>query len=104
MQSHPHQHRPAAGADEPALAGLLDLDAEVVHSYLSEVTGWIRELAADRPPRRNLDLGAGTGTGVFALLERFEAADVIAVDVSAEFLDRLSAKARMLSLTGQVRT
>lgn len=104
MGSHPHQHHTAAGADEPALAGLLDLDAEVLHSYLSEVTAWIGELAAGRPPRRILDLGAGTGTGVFALLERFERAGVTAVDVSAPMLDRLSGKARVLGLAGQVRT
>jgi SAM-dependent methyltransferase len=104
MESHIHQHRPAAGTDEAALAGLLDLDAEVLHSYLSDVTAWIRELAADRPPRRILDLGSGTGTGVFALLERFGPADVIAVDVSAPMLDRLSGKARALGLAGQVRT
>jgi SAM-dependent methyltransferase len=103
MDSHPHQHRPA-GTDEAALAGLLDLDAEVLHSYLSEVTAWIRELAADRPPRRILDLGSGTGTGVFALLERFGSADVIAVDISAPLLDRLNGKARVLGVAGQVRT
>ncbi len=104
MESHSHQHRPAAGNDEAALAGLLDLDAEVLHSYLSEVTAWIRELAAGRPPRRILDLGSGTGTGVFTLLERFEPADVIAVDISAPLLDRLSGKARGLGVAGQVRT
>jgi subtilisin family serine protease len=70
----------------------LDLDAEVKHSYLSEVTAWIHELAADLPPRRILDLGSGTGTGAFALLERFERADAIAVDISAQLLHHLRAK------------
>ncbi len=104
MESHPRQYHPATGTDEAALAGLLDLDAEVLHSYLSEVTAWTRELAGGRPPRRILDLGSGTGTGVFALLERFESADVIAVDLSAPLLDRLSGKARVLGVAGQVRT
>jgi SAM-dependent methyltransferase len=108
MESHHHhQHGPDAETDpaaETALAELLDLDAEVLHSYLSEVTGWVRELAADPPPRRILDLGSGTGTGTLALLERFGRADVIAVDISAEMLHRLADKARALGVAGQVRT
>jgi ubiquinone/menaquinone biosynthesis C-methylase UbiE len=106
MPSHHHQHgqhESAADADA-AMAELLDLDAEVMHSFLSELTAWIRQLAADPPPRRILDLGSGTGTGAFALLERFEAADVIAVDVSAELLHRLSGKARALGVADRVRT
>jgi SAM-dependent methyltransferase len=86
------------------MAELLDLDAEVLHSYLSEVTAWIRRLAADPPPRRILDLGSGTGTGAFALLERFDQADVIALDLSAEMLHRLSSKARVLGVADRIRT
>jgi SAM-dependent methyltransferase len=106
MPSHHRQHGPhesAADADA-AMAELLDLDAEVMHSYLSELTAWVRQLAADPPPRRILDLGSGTGTGTFALLERFETADVIAVDLSAELLHRLSSQARLLGVAGRVRT
>src|ERR1022692_2613032 len=82
------------GTDESAMAELLDLDAEVLHSYLSEVTAWIQELAAGLPPRRILDLGSGTGTGALALLQRFERADVIALDISAQLLHHLTGKAR----------
>ena len=87
MENH-HQHQHATGTDSAAetdwaaMAELLDLDAEVLHSYLSEMTGWVHELAADLPCRRILDLGAGTGTGALALLQRFEGADVIALDMS----------------------
>jgi SAM-dependent methyltransferase len=106
MESHHHQHghHDSAEETEAAMAELLDLDAEVMHSYLSEVTAWIHELAADPPPRRILDLGSGTGTGAFALLERFDRAEVIAVDVSAEMLHRLSSKARVLGVAGRIRT
>ena len=105
MESHHHhhdQHQPGHEADEAALAELLDLDAEVLHSYLSGVIEWVGELAGGQPSRI-LDLGTGTGTGAFALARRFEGADVIAVDVSAPMLDRVRAKARELGLAGRIQ-
>jgi SAM-dependent methyltransferase len=104
METHQHQHQPGAETDEAAMAELLDLDAEVTHSHLADVTAWIRELAADPPPGRILDLGSGTGTGAFALLERFDQAEVIALDVSAEMLQRLSGRARVLGVADRIRT
>jgi SAM-dependent methyltransferase len=102
---HDHgQHRAGTEIDEGAIVELLDLDAEVLHSYLSELTTWIHELADDPPPRRILDLGSGTGTGTFALLERFDRADVVAVDVSAQLLRRLKEKADVLGAADRVRT
>ena len=102
---HGHHHQDHAAAETDAdMAELLDLDAEVTHSHLAEVTAWIRELAADPPPGRILDLGSGTGTGAFALLERFDQAEVIALDVSAEMLERLSGKARVLGVADRIRT
>jgi SAM-dependent methyltransferase len=85
------------------LAELLDLDAEVLHSYLSDVTAWVRQQAAG-PPRRVLDLGAGTGTGTIALARCFAGADVIAVDQSAEMLARIRCRAAGLGLAGRVAT
>lgn len=86
------------------MAELLDLDAEVLHSYLSEVIDWVHQLAAGQPRHRILDLGSGTGTGALALARRFAGADVIAVDISTPLLDRLSDKARDLGVAGRVRT
>ena len=100
---HDHHQHPAAGTDPAAMAELLDLDAEVLHSYLSEVIDWVHQRAGGLP-RRILDLGSGTGTGTLALIRRFDGADVIALDVSAQLLDRLSGKARDLGLAGRVRT
>jgi SAM-dependent methyltransferase len=107
MGNHHHhhdQHQPAGETDEAAMAELLDLNAEVLHSYLSEVTAWIHELAADLPSRRILDLGSGTGTGTFALLQRFAEADVIALDISEQLLHHLRDKARVLGVADRVRT
>lgn len=85
------------------MAELLDLDGEVLHEYLADVTGWIGGLTA-RPPTRILDVGAGTGVGTFALLDRFPAAEAIAVDASVPLLQHLEARARSLGLADRVRT
>jgi len=102
MEHHHHQHGPAAEPDEAAMAELLDLDAEVLHSYLSEVTAWIDALAAE-PPHRILDLGSGTGTGALALVRRFPGADIIAVDKSAPLLHHLSGKALAQGVADRIR-
>ena len=104
MENHHAHHHPAVQTDPAAMAELLDLDAEVLHSYLSEVMDWVHELAAGLPRRRILDLGSGTGTGALALARRFPDADVIAVDLSADLLDHLSGKARDLGVACRVRT
>jgi ubiquinone/menaquinone biosynthesis C-methylase UbiE len=101
---HPDHHDHSAAETDAAMAEILDLDAEVMHSYLAEVTAWIRQLAAGPPPRRILDLGSGTGTGTFALLERFDQAEVIALDVSPEMLHRLGGRARALGVADRIRT
>jgi ubiquinone/menaquinone biosynthesis C-methylase UbiE len=97
MEPHHHHdghlhHGPPGGGHPAGLAELLDLDAEVLHAYLDEVTTWVERLAGDSP-RRILDLGAGTGTGTVALAQRFGQADVIAVDKSEEMRARVRDKA-----------
>lgn len=100
-----HGHRSGADPDPEAMAEIVDLDAEVLHGYLAEVTHWLRTLAADGPTvRRILDLGAGTGTGTVALLGRFDAAEATAVDASDRMLQRLRDKVRALGLSERVRT
>lgn len=49
-------------------------------------------------------MGSGTGTGTFALLERFSVAHVIALDVSAPLLDHLGDRARSLGVTNRIHT
>ena len=103
-QPHSHSHHQAAEADGSSLAELLDLDAEVLHEHLSDMITWLDELAGGVPPGRILDLGSGTGTGSFALLKRFEQADAIAVDSSAEMLELVSGRARDLGIADRIRT
>jgi SAM-dependent methyltransferase len=100
MPNHDHGHHHDDTAD---LAELLDLDAEVLHAYLAEVTAWVHGRAPD-PTRRILDLGAGTGNGALALAERFPGAEVVAVDASAAMLARLAAKAHGLGLGDRIHT
>jgi ubiquinone/menaquinone biosynthesis C-methylase UbiE len=104
MGPHHHPHGPHEGAGSASIAELLDLDADVLRCYLFDVTTWIGQLAADIPPRRVLDLGAGTGTGTIALAQCFAGADVIAVDKAGEMLTRVRDKALEAGLADRVRT
>lgn len=101
---HAHAHAHAHDHDEGALADLLDLDARVLHAYLTDVTGWVREHTGARTPRRIADLGAGTGTGTMALARRFPRAELVAVDTSPAMLERVRAKAFAEGLAHRVRT
>ncbi|WP_326701044.1 methyltransferase [Streptomyces sp. NBC_01754] len=105
--SHSHAHPPrpdgTGGGQQDGLTEMLDLDAAVFGPYLATVTDRIARLAGDGVTRI-VDLGAGTGTGTFALLERFPAARVTAVDSSPEMLARLTAAARDRGTAERVRT
>lgn len=102
---------------------MLDLDAEVLAAYLSDLTAWIAEPAEPAEPavpdgiaespappgaspatRRIVDVGSGTGAGTFALLRRFDGAEVTALDRSPYMLGRLRDRARELGVADRVRT
>jgi SAM-dependent methyltransferase len=105
MDHHSHHHHTDSSADDwSAMADLLDLDGEVLHTYLAEAIAWVHQVAAGRPVRRILDVGSGTGNGALALAGRFPGAEVIAVDESGDLLARLRAKARERGLDGRVQT
>ncbi len=99
-----HRHHHAAEPDWAAHAELLDLDAEVLHSYLSDVIAWIGEEATGLPVRRIADVGCGTGTGALALAGHFGQAEVTALDQSGELLARCRARARDIGVADRVRT
>jgi SAM-dependent methyltransferase len=94
---HGHDH------DDDGLSEMLDLDAEVLHEFLAELLGRLHERAGGRT-RRIVDVGSGSGTGALALAQRFPAADVVAVDVSAPMLHRVRDKARALGLADRIHT
>ncbi|HEX4726761.1 MAG TPA: class I SAM-dependent methyltransferase, partial [Jatrophihabitans sp.] len=111
-----HSHSPAQPAHSPTqhdththaqsddqLLALLDLDAEVLHGYWTAALDWVRQAAEGDGWHRLLDLGAGTGTGAIGLAQRFDQADVLAVDSSTESLHRLGEKAGQLGLAGRIQ-
>ncbi|MEV3934079.1 MULTISPECIES: trans-aconitate 2-methyltransferase [unclassified Streptomyces] len=97
---HGHAHTPQ---DDDTLVAVLDLDAAIFAPYLTGVTARIEELAEDAVTHV-VDLGAGTGAGTFALLERFPQARVTAVDSSGSMLALLVGRARAKGLQDRVRT
>ena len=102
MTQH-HDHGDGQAHDHDAgLADLLDLDAEVLGSYLDDVTAWVGRYAPVTAGTV-VDAGAGTGSGTLALARRFPAARVVAIDRSASMLERLGTAARAQGLTDRLR-
>lgn len=102
---HGHDHHDHGTPDQQdGLAEVLDLDAELFAPYLTSVTARVADAAGDGGVTRIVDLGAGTGTGTFALLERFPGSRVTAVDSSPDMLARLAGAARAKGLGDRVRT
>jgi SAM-dependent methyltransferase len=104
--SHSHSHSHSHGhthqeQDPEGLAEILDLDAEVLAEHIASITA---RLPLRTAPRQIVDLGCGTGTGTFALLDRFPEAHVTAVDTSAGHLAHLRTKACARGLEQRVRT
>ncbi|MFG3289165.1 class I SAM-dependent methyltransferase [Streptomyces sp. NPDC048179] len=94
-------HAQASDSDM-ALAQLLELDAKVLASYLSELTDWLADLVHP-DPARILDLGSGPGTGSLALARRFGSAVVTAVDISPQMLHRLHKQAATHGVAERIR-
>lgn len=85
------------------LQEILDLDAEVTAAHLADLTARVAELAGAHRVTDILDIGAGTGTGTFALLKRFPNATVTALDSAGEMLAHLHDNAARQNLAGRIR-
>jgi ubiquinone/menaquinone biosynthesis C-methylase UbiE len=98
--SHAHDH----AHDDGSLARLLDLDAVVHQTLLNEVMTWLHAAVSSEPVRRVLDVGAGTGSGTEALAQRFEEAEITALDVSEHMLARVRSRGNAAGLSARVST
>jgi SAM-dependent methyltransferase len=103
MRDDHHNHH-GAGHDtaDADLVEMLDLDGEVLRSYWTDVLTWVQHEGAGA--EHVLDLGAGSGVGTIALAQRFDGAEVVAVDVSPEMLRHIHDKALHLGLAPRIRT
>ncbi len=93
-------HGPASDHDT-GLAELLDLDAALGAPVLDAALDAAAE-ALGRPPLAVADLGAGTGTGTFAVARRFPEAVVHSLDASPRMLELLAAGAAERGLGDRV--
>ncbi|MFE9686592.1 class I SAM-dependent methyltransferase [Streptomyces sp. NPDC006285] len=101
--THHHIGHDRATGSDLAMAQLLELDAEVLASYLAELTDLLAELTGPAPDRI-LDLGSGPGTGSLALARQFPAAHVTAVDISPQMLHRLHKQAAAHGVADRIST
>ncbi|MFB7167995.1 class I SAM-dependent methyltransferase [Streptomyces sp. NPDC056242] len=99
--THAHEGHGTHTHEQDGLAELLDLDAELFAPYLAASMRSIADAAGD-DVKRIVDLGAGSGTGTFALLKQFPSAQVTAVDSSAHMLEQLTRTAAAKNLDSRV--
>ncbi|MTD56447.1 methyltransferase domain-containing protein [Amycolatopsis sp. RM579] len=85
------------------MAELLELDAEVLQSHLTNLMGRLATFT-DGSTERILDAGSGPGTGTLALADHFPRATVTAVDTSAPMLHRLVKRALAHGVADRIRT
>lgn len=97
--SHHHDHDHA----HAHLASALDLDAELLGSYVDDAAAVITR-SLGRTPQRIVDLGAGTGTGTEALARNFGDAQLLAVDSSAEMAALVGERAGAGGFAGRSAT
>jgi SAM-dependent methyltransferase len=105
-REHHHGHVHIDEADWRASAAHTELDGEVLLAFVTDTAAWITELRGpDAPPvGRGIDIGSGPGVGTCELARLFPEAQVIAVDSSAEMLDRTTQRAVAQGLEARIST
>ena len=105
-ENHPPHNRPGHGPapeDASVLPELLDLDAALGAPVLAAALD-AADNALHAAPRSIVDLGAGTGTGSFALATHYPDARIHSLDASLQMLERLSATAATAGVADRVET
>jgi SAM-dependent methyltransferase len=92
--------------DSPTTAARTELEGEVLAGLVERALAVLGDLcgAGSLNVSRILDLGCGPGVFTCLLAQRFGSATVLAVDGSAEMLDRATARVRRLALEQRVQT
>ncbi|MEV6567831.1 class I SAM-dependent methyltransferase [Streptomyces kronopolitis] len=107
---HHHASHHGTDLDWATLASHLEQEAELYAPLHEQAAAWLRELLADEAGagpdgvRRVLDIGSGPGVISCVLARAFPAAEVVAVDGSAELLERARDRAAALGLGERFRT
>ncbi|WP_179206772.1 FAD-dependent oxidoreductase [Microbacterium esteraromaticum] len=104
MTSHHHHSAPEPWRSLPeGFAERLELEAELSIPVRAAALEYAAR-ALGAAPAAIVDLGSGTGADAVALAEYFPTAAVHAVDVSAELLARVAAKASAVGVTDRIHT
>lgn len=102
---HVHDHHQAPGGSAWGdLGSALELDGEVLSPVLAEAIKWLQALSDQHEVARILDLGCGPGVATCQLANAFPGASVVAVDGSAELLDRVRTRALRHGVDDRVTT
>ena len=90
----------------PTTGARTELEGEVLAGLVERALAVLGDLCAAGSLKvsRILDLGCGPGVFTCLLAQRFGSATILAVDGSAEMLDRAAARARRLALEQRVQT
>jgi SAM-dependent methyltransferase len=100
---HEHGH---VMFDTAAMAAKTEREGEVLADFVTQAATRITEVGQQQgvEVRRVIDLGCGPGVGSCLLAEQFQTATVVAVDGSAEMLERVGARTERLLLGTRVQT
>ena len=109
MRDHGHDRASSnhhLAFESPEMAAFSEVEGEVLIGFVEQGIGLLDELArrGGVDVRRVVDIGSGPGVATACLAQRFETANVVAVDGSTAMLERATARAVRLGLADRVST